>query len=527
MHQMLPLWTKGPEPGVDTFTSNKTSAGSSIENKSTAGKASLACSAVQPTAPPPYEDETELIVAAAAACKQRQRFDPTSLKDSDKKPESHATGLSHLIEQDQEKQYIRREEELAEHRKREKLLKEECEELMKNNLDDYEEKLLHQAVSTIDTHMKRHDIVARGLEVAKEIPVTRTLIKTYLKGKKEKQSQNDKGPYANTRGNKQTDPKSSDVNDTYPFMIIGDQCCIQPPKISELVATIKELPDPLKNPTAFVSALQRSTRYHHLGGPDYRYILCQCIPGVTESQLIREIGELDPKYDKASTTAEFLWVNNDEVADFFKNLKKFLLTMSRDKIDLNAVTMCKQKPDESILVFIKRFMHCWTNEACMPEDGNDQIFITTFLNNIHPECSQLLKVTATDNLYELSKDAFLKLVQLKASADLFPTTTKAKSVKMMLNFDVQGSEESVKLMYAGLPAPAQQGSFRGRKDKSRDVCFCCGRVGHWSRECHFAATNRAHAPRPQNAVQVPATRRQRSSSSQGTASVSAGQLSRE
>nr|XP_024658570.1 uncharacterized protein LOC112434979 [Maylandia zebra] len=306
MHQMLPLWKKGPEPGVDTFTSNKTSAGSSIENKSTAGKASLACSAIQPTAPPPYEDETELIVAAAAACKQRQRFDPTSLKDSDTKPESHATGLSHLIEQDQEKQYIRREEELAEHRKREKLLKEECEELMKNNLDVYEEKLLHQAVSTIDTHMKRHDFVARGLEVAKEIPVTRTLIKTYLKEKKEKQSRNDKGPHANTRGSKQT----------------------------------------------------------------------------------------DPKHDKASTTAEFLWVNNDKVADFFKNLKKFLLTMSRDKIDLNAVTMCKQKPDESILVFIKRFMHCWTDEACMPEYGNDQIFITTFLNNIHPECSQLLKRTA-------------------------------------------------------------------------------------------------------------------------------------
>uniref|UniRef100_A0AAX7U003 ribonuclease H n=1 Tax=Astatotilapia calliptera TaxID=8154 RepID=A0AAX7U003_ASTCA len=149
----------------------------------------------------------------------------------------------------------------------------------------------------------------------------------------------------------------------------------------------------------------------------------------------------------------------------------------------------------------------------MPEGGNDQIFITTFLNNIHPECSQLLKLTATDNLYDMKIKNFITLVKTKAGADLFPNSTKAKSVKMLLNFDVEGSEESEKMMYAGAPPPqqAQQGDFR-RRDRSGDVCFYCGIIGHWRTECKSAAGR----SQPQNTGPAPATRRKQSSYRQDT-----------
>ncbi|XP_026041367.1 uncharacterized protein LOC113032590 [Astatotilapia calliptera] len=508
-NRMLPLWKKGPEPDVNAL--NQASVGSS---KSTAEKTSLICPSVQPTAPPPYDEKTELIAAAAAARHQRVYPDLTaesqkSEEGTEMTPKSEEDDWFNL-DQRQEREYTERERELQEHKKQTKQLMTECEEIMKDPLTERTEAELQEAVSIIDNHVQRHTRVANGLTVPKAITNTRNLIRNYLKQKKEEKTQ--EGPHKNTRYKEKQGSQFNDVSTSLPFMIIGDMCCIQPPKISELAATIKELPDPLQNPTAFVSALQRSTRYHHLGGPDYRYILCQRIPGVTESQLIEEVEELDPKNDQAANTTSFLWINDDKITAFFQNLKRFLLTMSRDKIDLNAVTMCKQKPDESILVFMKRFTHCWTNEACMPEGGNDQIFITTFLNNIHPECSQLLKLTATDNLYDMKIKNFITLVKTKAGADLFPNSTKAKTVKMLLNFDVEGSEESEKMMYAGAPSPqqAQQGDFR-RRDRSGDVCFYCGKIGHWRTECKSAAGR----SQPQNTGPAPATRRKQSSYRQG------------
>lgn len=298
---------------------------------------------------------------------------------------------------------------------------------------------------------------------------------------------------------KNTRSKSS-VDLAVHFMLIG---LIKPPDMVALQTLIASLPDPAVKPAKFVRSLQQATRYIQLSGADYRYILSQTMPHVTETELIEAIKYLNPENDMAPTAAEYMWANPINTADFYKELLKFLQTLHHQRIDLNAIQVCKQKQGETIIAYLKRFHDCWKNDALLPEEGDQfrALYVTTFLNNCHPETSYILRLTASSDLMQMTPDDFKKMIHIKYAANVFSTSTKQKPVQMILNFVLEGTEEvyddneqtSGDMMMCQGQGQRGQG---GPRDRRQDKCYKCGGNGHWARDCRGGGgRSGGHRPR--------------------------------
>lgn len=284
-------------------------------------------------------------------------------------------------------------------------------------------------------------------------------------------------------------PSSTDV---FPFVQLPDGYKITPLSMSEAMAISKELPDPSRCPHQYVSMLKRLTAYSQLTGRDYRFILTKTLPPeITEEELIDEIGFLSPDNDappfrggslngnkpldlSRPTSARTLkivesdddedgwvWADAEQLKEFFKQLTAFLVKLSSTKQDLSHAANTKQKGGENPVAFFNRFKHAWTEESAIPLDQQSSLFVNTFLNNMHKETAQLVRLT-TPNINDISVDALSRRLRELSAAGAFDAPRGKTPAMMQLTNVVKAHPQA-----AG-----------GSK-----VCFYCGKIGHFARVC--------------------------------------------
>lgn len=288
-------------------------------------------------------------------------------------------------------------------------------------------------------------------------------------------------------------PQLPNATDVFPFVQLPDGYKITPLSMSEAMATSKELPDPTRCPHQYVSMLRRLTAYSQLTGRDYRFILTKTLPPeITEEELIAEIGFLSPDYDApparrgASSRAEkpldlsrptaartlkiidsddedemWVWADAEQLKEFFKQLTAFLVKLSSTKQDLSHAANTKQKGNENPVAFFNRFKHAWTEESAIPLDQHSQLFVNTFLNNMHKETAQLVRLT-TPNINDISVEALSRRLRELSIAGAFDAHRGKAPAMMQFNVDVKSRPKQV----------------AGSK-----VCFYCGKIGHFAKVC--------------------------------------------
>jgi hypothetical protein len=277
----------------------------------------------------------------------------------------------------------------------------------------------------------------------------------------------------------------------FPFVETSDGFKVHPLPLADVIAICKELPDPTKTPHQFVSVLKRATAYSQLTGRDYRFILTKTLPAeITEDELIDEVDLLHPANDAPPARSlvikdsepvdlskplrgfrvmddddydvDWVWASSGKLKLFFKQLTTFLLKLSSDKQDISHAANTKQKAGESPVAFFNRFKHAWIYESAIPvDDDNCQLFVNTFLNNMHDETAQLIRIT-TNNFLTMSIDDLGKRLRELSSAGAF-SSSRGKT-PIMLQVDA-----------------AQNRPFTNRPKLI--TCYCCGCPGHVAKFC--------------------------------------------
>jgi len=280
---------------------------------------------------------------------------------------------------------------------------------------------------------------------------------------------------------------------TFPFVETSDGFKVHPLPLADVVAICKELPDPTKTPHQYVSVLKRLTAYSQLTGRDYRFILTKTLPAeITEEELIEEIDLLRPIHDAPPARSilirdsepvdlsrsfrgvrvmddyddydvDWVWANAGKLQLFFKQLTTFLMKLSSAKQDISHAANTKQKAGESPVAFFNRFKRAWIEESAIPvDDDNCQLFVNTFLNNMHDETAQLIRIT-TNNFLTMSIDDLGKRLRELSSAGAF-VSSRGKT-PIMLQVDASAPNRPV-----------------GYRPKPL-TCFCCGSTGHVAKFC--------------------------------------------
>lgn len=139
------------------------------------------------------------------------------------------------------------------------------------------------------------------------------------------------------------------------------------------------------------------------------------------------------------------------------------MKLSSAKQDISHAANTKQKAGESPVAFFNRFKRAWIEESAIPvDDDNCQLFVNTFLNNMHDETAQLIRIT-TNNFLTMSIDDLGKRLRELSSAGAF-VSSRGKT-PIMLQVDASAPNRPV-----------------GYRPKPL-TCFCCGSTGHVAKFC--------------------------------------------
>lgn len=246
----------------------------------------------------------------------------------------------------------------------------------------------------------------------------------------------------------------------FPFMTIGETVVKMPLELTELNQIIKHCPKPNVVPQGAVSYLKKATRGRNYTQEDIRLIIDAILPKYSgfsweNVPLINTL--MDPR------TNTYTLATTEGFDEMWKELETELYRVFKVKSSLPTAVNCKHKTGESVTEFWKRFCTCWSEEAGLGKDGHyDPLLISTFINNLPPELSLLVKQQIS-GWTGASRVDFSNSLNEREAAGCFDIKQKKPNL----------------VAYTDNPQhrPQHKRSADNRK------CYNCGRTGHFARNC--------------------------------------------
>lgn len=177
-------------------------------------------------------------------------------------------------------------------------------------------------------------------------------------------------------------------------------------------------------------------------------------------------------------------------AEMWNQLEAELVRVFTRKALISVAHACKQKVDESVLEFWKRYNTCWTQEAGLTA-AHDPLLISTFISNLQPKFAIAVKQTIT-GWTTLDKADFMKSLFEKDASGCFelpkkgPEAVHFQAPKFPNTPHKQPMQQQNRWQEKHKPQPRRPpyvGNKPNAPHRSPGCCFNCGKPGHWEREC--------------------------------------------
>lgn len=154
---------------------------------------------------------------------------------------------------------------------------------------------------------------------------------------------------------------------------------------------------------------------------------------------------------------------------------------------LSTALACKQKKDESIPDYWKRFHDCWIQEAGLKIQDNDSLFISTFLTNTLPylvtPIKQMISSWPSDTVIDFQKHLLEK--EAAGCFDIKKPTVSTHHFTDRATAPQYGRGTN-RGRGKGYPNRDTYGRGRGQRDPPKyppGTCYNCGDPNHWARDC--------------------------------------------
>lgn len=283
-------------------------------------------------------------------------------------------------------------------------------------------------------------------------------------------------------------PDSSNIQ--MPFMTVGDQLLKKPIDLEDINRILKHCPKPATTPLGCITYLRKAYNGRSFTQEDMRLI----VDGLIEQHTAWDWAKVPTISVPAVNQSAAGYPLNTQVgvAAMWEELTQHINEVFKTKSSLPIAVACRQKTGETVTEFWKRFKICWTTEAGLPILNNDNLLISTFINNLSSNVclsvKQGVSSWTSDNI-----DDFQRHLYEKEAAGCFDIK---KSITPTHNYQGQGIPQR-KLFNRSKNFQTQQYRRQDRdsENKSRSTCcFNCGEEGHWARDCPYP-NDRHRVPR--------------------------------
>lgn len=283
------------------------------------------------------------------------------------------------------------------------------------------------------------------------------------------------------------DPTSPDV-EHFPFMTVGNYLIKRVIDIEDINKIVKHCPKPSVAPEGTIAYLKKACDNRNFTQEDLKLILDQVIGPHTDwdwnnVKTISEIQQVTvagpPQTHRVPHSQEY---NLNTVAGrtaMWNEVTTEMRRVFKQRANLSNVLVCKQKATENVTEFYKRFHKAWVEDSGISTLNNDQLFISTFLNNVLPHMNTPIKQLISTWPTETIKGFETKLQNLEA-AGCFDIKKPAATTSTTHHFTDRAGN------FRG------RGRGRGNFNQSRDrqvprfppgTCYNCGDPNHWARDC--------------------------------------------